>query len=230
MGTPLDPRQLAAVNWGKSYAPARGSVEFVRVQLNPLVGSRDFTIYLGDISQLEGIWSDRPYEVTFANGGTSSVQLVTSSILGTAIHVAASEVVVRGDTSPGEDIPARSAFRYQAHCALGTPREHTITGYNIGSGWAAGGQSLNAPGVQMIPLSAFATHAWLDGLSGDLSNFEVTQVNRQYGIDTVAVDAVPGSEYAVPRALALNTNYLRLDVALAPATPITYCITQRIVR
>jgi hypothetical protein len=224
-------RRPVPVNWGKSFPPTRGNVEFIRVALEPNL-NRDFTIYVGDVSQMEGIWSDRPYEITFANGGTSSVQNVYASVRGSAYHVAASEVVVRSDVTPGEDVPARAAFRFQAHCALGTPREHNVAGYQspgASAPGAPGSGSINAPGVILFKLAAFSTHAWFDGLSGDLSNAEVSQIFRSFGVDTTLTTS-PAADYAEPRVLDLSCNYLRLDVALAPATPIQWVFSQRILR
>lgn len=214
------PIRTVPPNWGKSYLAARGEVEYIRVSLEPHAPqSRDFTVYLGDPSQEFTVFNDAPYQFTIGNGGTASVLDVLASIRGTVVHVVCRELMVRGDTSPTEAVPASAQYKYQAHAALGRPHTQIRTQPITHS---------DAPGLVLnFPLSPYSVRAWFEGMPAGaaIADTTVEQVYRNLGGDTViwpSIGAMPPdvlSQWAAPRPLDPRTNVLRVTIGAAAVFP-----------
>lgn len=195
-------------NWGRSFplsSLASGNqVELVRLDMQE---SRDVTLYLGDISAGNPCFPEL-YHITYANGGTSAEIDVLGSMVGSVMHVVASNVVVRGEKYgplAATAIPNASP-RITAMAALGRPYPSAVfASIGLGAG--------PATTLVISPLPAWTTRlqiqSWPAGANA-LVNLLYTDsgATKHY-----AVFHQPIEQYAEPQLISPLVTQVELVTA-----------------
>ena len=202
-------------NWGRSYPMQNKSgdgpkLELVRLDLDT---PHDVTLYLNDGAHTLSYPNLNSVQVTFGTGGTSREFSVFPAVLGSVIHVAASQVIVRsGNYTADAPDNELGGLRVSAMAGIGRPAPTQRRLYND-----LNSNNIVQPGTD----TDFILDSWTTAIQLSLqltgaaaaASVTVSEINRNPLGDTVLVVAQPVTNYANAKTIHPYCNVIRVHNA-----------------
>lgn len=190
-----------------------------------LPASRDVTIYLNDPALMrEFDLAEHEYQVIVGNGGTTFTRQVVASLRGTALHVVASQVIVRA--TPRVQVQSELPLRVWAVAGFGSP---TAQQYRRALPYSSSEVADEVTSAKTFELSPFATHAQLvfdADDSGDTSDKVTVNENAVTQDAVYPLSSSSADRYALQRALHPRAN--SITVVNSNANPVRVSLIETV--